>query len=427
MMRLHGAAGNLDRDGIEAWLKLTEDLIRNETKGILGKYGKGLFMSVEFEEQGVLEGSRMFNRRLLQNHDATYVRKLQSYSLQIKFTTTIEFNSKYDDWDANEMVAAGFETLDQQEEYIFSLKEADSTSFESVDSMIMAVDGEVITEVIVPKPMEPVEQNNTLYYIIGGAAVGGLLLILAGLLVYKRKLQSSPPKSPPKSLPPKDTPQSQQPSPAFHQAPPPPQWQPPPTTNTEPAQNYFGTIESREGEDDVSTLGDPYFGEGANANAEPHADNTVGESMISAERGMYEFGVGRERLNTDGVSSRMASTVTGGYNSSNPNIFGDDATYEDAYRTPNGYEKAASWKRVTVIAPAGKLGVVVDNQTGDMPVVHAIKETSVLNGKVNVGDLLLSVDEVDCRGLSAVQVSRLISSRSHNAARALVLQRGSGG
>ena len=49
---------------------------------------------------------------------------------------------------------------------------------------------------------------------------------------------------------------------------------------------------------------------------------------------------------------------------------------------------------MTVIVPAGKLGVVVDNQTGDMPVVHAIKETSVLNGKVNVGDLLLSVDVV---------------------------------
>jgi len=422
MMRLHGASGNLDRDGIEAWLEMTEDLIRDETKAILGKYGEGLFMSVEFEDQGVLEGGKIFNRILTQDRDAAYVRKLQSYSLQINFTTTIEFNSKYDDWDANEMVAAGFQTLDQQEEYIFSLKEADSTSFESVESMTMAVDGEIITEEIVPKPAVVVEPNNTLYYIVGGAAVGGLLLILAGLLVYKRKLQSPPPKT----LPPKETPQSP-PPPTFHQPPPPPQWQPPPTTNTPPAQNYFGTIESREGEDDVSTLGDPYFGEGANANAEPHADNTVGESMISAERGMYEFGVGRERLNTDGVSSRMASTNTGGYNSSNPNIFGDDATYEDAYRTPNGYEKAASWKRVTVIAPAGKLGVVVDNQTGDMPVVHAIKETSVLNGKVNVGDLLLSVDEVDCRGLSAVQVSRLISSRSHNAARALVLQRGSGG
>ena len=79
------------------------------------------------------------------------------------------------------------------------------------------------------------------------------------------------------------------------------------------------------------------------------------------------------------------------------------------------------------MAPSGKLGIVIDNQTGDMPIVHAIKETSVLHGRVNVGDFLMSVDEVDTRGMSAVQVSKLISSRSQNPVRKLVLMRGSGG
>ena len=65
------------------------------------------------------------------------------------------------------------------------------------------------------------------------------------------------------------------------------------------------------------------------------------------------------------------------------------------------------------LAP-GKLGIVIDNPRNEVPFVHAIKETSILYGRVNVGDLLVSVDEVDCKGLTAIQVSRLISSRNQN-------------
>jgi len=78
-----------------------------------------------------------------------------------------------------------------------------------------------------------------------------------------------------------------------------------------------------------------------------------------------------------------------------------------------------------VIALAGALGIVIDNVTGDLPIVHAIRETSVLHGKVCIGDFLVSVDEVECRGLSAVQVSRLISGRIKNPGRRLALLRAS--
>jgi hypothetical protein len=49
------------------------------------------------------------------------------------------------------------------------------------------------------------------------------------------------------------------------------------TKDTKPqASSYFGTIESREGDqDDVSTLGDPYFGEAVNAVMD--RDDTVGK------------------------------------------------------------------------------------------------------------------------------------------------------
>ncbi len=77
-----------------------------------------------------------------------------------------------------------------------------------------------------------------------------------------------------------------------------------------------------------------------------------------------------------------------------------------------------------IYAPAGKLGLVVDNPDDGAPVVHAIKEDSVLIGQVHVGDRLIGVDEVDVRTLSPVKVSKLISKRSSNPLRKLTLVRG---
>ena len=78
-----------------------------------------------------------------------------------------------------------------------------------------------------------------------------------------------------------------------------------------------------------------------------------------------------------------------------------------------------------ILALGGRLGIVLDNPGGGLPVVHAIDRTSALRGEVLVGDMLLSVDEVDCRGMSCHDVSMLLGSRSQNAVRTLVLARGS--
>ena len=60
-----------------------------------------------------------------------------------------------------------------------------------------------------------------------------------------------------------------------------------------------GTIKSHENtNDNVSTLSNTYFGEGAadlGTLAEPRTDDMVDVSMISSEQRMYIFGVGRQR------------------------------------------------------------------------------------------------------------------------------------
>ena len=98
--------------------------------------------------------------------------------------------------------------------------------------------------------------------------------------------------------------------------------------------------------------------------------------------------------------------------------------YLEAKEQFNPIEQDISFQRISIAAPAGMLGIVLDNPHLDLPVVYAIKETSALHGKIRVGDLLLSVDEVECRGMSAHQISTFLSSRSQNPVRTLVLARG---
>ncbi len=116
------------------------------------------------------------------------------------------------------------------------------------------------------------------------------------------------------------------------------------------------------------------------------------------------------------------TTITG----SKAMLFGEDTAFEDIYQTPEGVGEPPSPDFVTIVAPSGLLGIVLnDNPGGNFPVVYAVKATSPLHGRVQVGDILLTVDEVDCRGMASRAMSSFLSSRSQNPTRTLVLARGS--
>lgn len=96
-------------------------------------------------------------------------------------------------------------------------------------------------------------------------------------------------------------------------------------------------------------------------------------------------------------------------------LFADDSSFEQQF--------AELEDRFDVVAPAGKLGMVIDTPNGGVPVVHAIKDTSVLADRVRVGDRLVSVDGEDCTTMTAMQVSKLISLKSEKPARVLMFVR----
>lgn len=76
-----------------------------------------------------------------------------------------------------------------------------------------------------------------------------------------------------------------------------------------------------------------------------------------------------------------------------------------------------------IIAPAGKLGVVIDTPDDGAPVVHAVKDSSVIADQIRVGDKLVAVDDEDVRSMTAIKVSKLISKKSANPSRKLTIVR----
>jgi C-terminal processing protease CtpA/Prc len=95
-------------------------------------------------------------------------------------------------------------------------------------------------------------------------------------------------------------------------------------------------------------------------------------------------------------------------------------SFEDAYRGPAGNVKE---ELIHVFAPPGKLGVVIDTPDDGAPVVHAVKDSSVIADKIDVGDKLVAVDDEDVRAMTAIKVSKLISRKSANPSRKLSIIR----
>lgn len=79
---------------------------------------------------------------------------------------------------------------------------------------------------------------------------------------------------------------------------------------------------------------------------------------------------------------------------------------------------SSSWKTTKsyqrdCVAPPGKLGVVIDT-TKHGPVVHMVKEGSPLEHVIFPGDRILSIDEVDTRGMTASGVTRVMAKKIHH-------------
>ena len=72
----------------------------------------------------------------------------------------------------------------------------------------------------------------------------------------------------------------------------------------------------------------------------------------------------------------------------------------------NSTEGRAPETRV-VIAPPGKLGIIIDT-TVEGPVVHRINPGSSMMDKLSPGEIIIAIDDVDCRAMSASAITQLM-------------------
>lgn len=73
-----------------------------------------------------------------------------------------------------------------------------------------------------------------------------------------------------------------------------------------------------------------------------------------------------------------------------------------------------------VFAPPGPLGIVVDT-SHDGPVIHSMKPASSLAGLVSAGDIIVGLDDMDTRSMTAATLTRLMAKRSLQPERKLTL------
>lgn len=77
-----------------------------------------------------------------------------------------------------------------------------------------------------------------------------------------------------------------------------------------------------------------------------------------------------------------------------------------------------------IVAPPGKLGVVVDTSPNKGPAyVSSIRDDSPLLGRIFLGDIVIAVDDLDVQTLVADEVSKILLAKSTNAQRTISVLR----
>jgi hypothetical protein len=140
-----------------------------------------------------------------------------------------------------------------------------------------------------------------------------------------------------------------------------------------------------------------------------------GDTSVSSAGGTFGSNLKDQQSALDPAVAGATGAALGGAGS-----FNDADSFEKHYRDPSASVKE---ELLNIFAPPGKLGVVIDTPDDGAPVVHAVKDSSVIADKIQVGDKLCAVDDEDVRSMTAIKVSKLISRKSANPSRKLTIIR----
>mmetsp|Transcript_17398 Transcript_17398/g.26409 ORF Transcript_17398/g.26409 Transcript_17398/m.26409 type:complete len:704 (+) Transcript_17398:256-2367(+) len=314
--------------------------------------------------------------------------------LKVVSETVVKFRSPDVNPNVRIMIAGAFNEKEERSLYLGELKALPGGAFANVINLKVEVDGEEVPEQIVAQPEQSDSPVINIAPIIGGVA-GGIAVVIGAFLIFRRRGCRCRRRWAKGDV-------------TFA------------TTKEGRSGERINTDILVEPQDEISTLGDPMYTAGGMMMVPGlEKDETVANSHISGD---YEYSrnyQARQRVDTLQSSlgeSKQDSDISSFAAFGKDDVFDDDdISFEQQF--------SAMEYRFEVVAPAGKLGMVIDTPSGGMPVVHAIKDTSILADKVMVGDRLISVDDEDTTGFTAMQVSKLISQKAHQKTRTLMFSR----
>lgn len=325
---------------------------------------------------------------------------LVEFNLEIDIRSPAKLTSR----DMLNSVLETYDTPDERNGFIFALQTYDrnDNSFEAVDRVDIVIDGNSVKKPLIALP----EGKGVEFYgpIIGGSVVA----LLIGAILWRRKADVVSIREVDEN----DTPMSFQNTSAFNES------------MRTPDFRLASEIHVDAEEQDISTLGDPHpapihygaFGAVIGNDSQSHSASggfdftrayggAAGGGLVPNDAGIQSAVDPQISPNADTGSSTDQSSI----DQENISLFTDDESFERMY---GGGE--AEDERIELVAPPGKLGVVIDTPLSGIPIVHAIKDTSVLSGQVLIGDKLVSVDGTDTTQMSAIRVSKLISSKAQH-------------
>jgi hypothetical protein len=166
-------------------------------------------------------------------------------------------------------------------------------------------------------------------------------------------------------------------------------------------QTLGGAVSEYGGNDAMSYA---YSLDAGNMNDGGTLGGTIGGSSYQPSQGVGTVGGGGYGSSTGGGgggggSSRYSDT--GGNTSLTGTQSGDDVS---SHAMSSLRQNMVSR---TVIAPPGKLGIVIDT-TLEGPVVHKVNPQSPLEGSLFPGDIIVAIDDVDTRAMSASAITALM-------------------
>jgi hypothetical protein len=276
--------------------------------------------------------------------------------------------------------------------YINRLQNKNS-NFKTVTSVDVQVDGEMLNDeenppnIVTPPSREnPQKSDDTFLWIIVGASAGGFLVLLLLVVIISRRNKKR------KTV---TSSSSNKLSVAR-------------TSIDETTKMGYAAEINVDRQDDISTLGDPVYGghvggmfiddmeqrDEYTASVGPDYDyskhflgastsRSMGTATLSNELHSQSGGSARDRFASEGTSSTFFKASLAQTDSGALDDF-DDVSFEEQYG-PVAI-RGNSKDKFEVQVPPGKLGMVIDTPNNGVPVVHAIKQESVLCDRVQVGD-----------------------------------------